>query len=79
MKSNNQEKVSGLINIVQSLKDELEFLQDRKSKIKLELFYDAENQDLLAELERIKQRNLEINENIENITRFYTGNSVCLS
>ena len=67
MKNNNREIVSELIGRVQGYKDELEFLFDRKSKIKLELFYDTENQDLLQELEKIKERNLEINEEIANI------------
>ena len=67
MKKSNHEQVSDFILQVQKLKDELEFLQERSSKIKLELFFDTENQDLIDELEKIKKRNIEINEQIKSL------------
>ena len=67
MKKNNQEQISNLIQKVHDLKDELELLLERKDKIKLELYFDAENEDLAKELEEIKNRNIQINEQITEL------------
>lgn len=64
MKCDNHEKVTALLSRVQDLKDEVEFLQDRKSQLKLELFYDTDNEEIMAELEKIKQRHIELNNQI---------------
>ena len=67
MKESNQEQISNLIQKVHELKDELEFLLERKDKIKLELYFDAENEGLSKELEEIKNRNIQINEQITEL------------
>ena len=40
---------------------------DRKEKIKLQLFFDTENKELLAELEEMNNRHVEINEKLSEI------------
>ena len=67
MKCNNKQAISDLIINVQIIKDEIERIADAKSKIKLQLFYDTENKDLINELENLKKRHIVLNERLISI------------
>lgn len=64
---NRNEEISRLLVKIQDIKEQIERLQDEKSKISLELFYDTENQDLIQELEKLKDINAGLNSELNQI------------
>lgn len=61
MISNASDSTNDIISEVRKIRVELENIKRRKSKLKLDLFYDAENKEILKELDQIRERQYSLN------------------
>ena len=67
MKENKMNEYSHILEEIKCVKRELENLKSKKSELKLKLFYDSQNSELLNELESVKNHNQELNERLSKL------------